>query len=99
MSAKGSYSQFYSWKRLCLQVILQGQREGLCIDLLPQLTLAINNRRVVVGLGFQWIAGNVNIGYMTKGFMDSEKGRIETVRKLADKARISVKQQALRWGW
>lgn len=93
------YNQVYMLGRLTLQVMQKGQNEGLVVHMTPGLTLAINNRDMVVALGLEWLVGTVNIGWAKAQFVKNEWSRREQVADLADKAGLTVKQQKLRWGW
>jgi hypothetical protein len=91
------YNHIYHLGPLCLQIMQDGQHDGIIIDLLPQVTLAINNGRCHVAVAFNWICGTVNIGVMTKEFREGERKRLERVRELADKMGITPRQYELRW--
>lgn len=93
-----SYNHVYEWRRIVVQIILNGPKDGLCIDLLPAVSLGFN-RQCAVAIGFEWLCGSVNFGWMTKEFKEREHQRMEIVKRQADKLGISTRQQELRWGW
>lgn len=93
------YNHVYTAGPFILQVLQDGQHDGIAIGLLPQITLAGNNGRCIVALGFDWICGTVNIGIMTTEFREGERKRRERVKELAAKAGLTPRQYELRWGW
>ena len=99
MSVQSDYNRVYSWHRLTLQILLKSQRNGIVIDLLPQIALSIKNRLCVVAVGVEWICGSINLGVMNESFQKSEAERRRRVRELAKKSGITARQQELRWGW
>jgi hypothetical protein len=78
---------------------LHYHQPAVIVDLTPCITLAINNGRSRVALGFQWICGTVNFGIMTRDYQKAEKERRERIRTEAAKIGITPRQAALRWGW
>lgn len=93
------YNKVYTAGPFILQVMQDGQHDGIVIDLPPAMTLAANNGRSVVALGFNWICGTVNIGIMTNEFREGERKRLECVKEQAAKMGLTPRQYALRWGW
>jgi hypothetical protein len=93
------YNHVYIAGPFILQIMQDSQHDGIVIGLTPAITLAINNGRSIVALGFAWIVGTVNVAIMTKQFREAEKNRIQQVKEHAEKAGITFKQQELRWGW
>ena len=49
------YNHVYYLGRFILQIGQDSQHDGICIQLLPQLTLAIANRCLLVGIGAEWM--------------------------------------------
>ena len=94
-----SYNHVYYLGSFTLQIMLNGAEDGLCVHLLPQLSIGINNRLCRFAMGLEWICGCVNIGWMQPAFKESQKKRIKEVQDLADKAGLTYRQQELRWGW
>jgi hypothetical protein len=97
--AQRDYNHLYVFGRLCLQILLAGGTHGRTIHLLPQVSLAFKNRHVLFAIGFEWLVGTVNVGFMTKAQQKGERERRESVHKQAVKLGITDRQQELRWGW
>ena len=93
------YNHVYTCGRVILQVMQDGQHDGITVDLLPQVTVSVNNNCCTFAIGLNWIVGTVNLGIMTKTYTLLEKQRREHVVKLAAKMGITARQYALRWGW
>jgi hypothetical protein len=93
------YNQVYLLGPFILQIMQDGQHDGIAIDLLPTITLGMNNGKLIVGFALRWLCGDVNFGIMTKAFRESEWHRREIVAERADKMGVSPRQYALRWGW
>ena len=92
-----NYNRVYTWGRMILQVQQKRQNKGIAVDLLPGIVVGIANNRILVGLGFEWLTGTVNIGVMTAAFVKSEKDRLEHVYREASKAGLTVFQYQNRW--
>lgn len=97
--SRRDYNKLYLFGRLALQVIQFGQNSGLLIRLIPSITFASNNRDLLVGFSFEWLAGDINIGIANKSLIASERERKNAVDIAASKVGITPKQQRLRWGW
>jgi hypothetical protein len=93
------YNNVYTAGRFILQVMQDSQHDGIAIDLIPGITLGVNNGRLIVGFALRWLTGDVCFGIMTKGFTEAERKRRQQVLELADKAGLTLRQQELRWGW
>jgi hypothetical protein len=93
------YNHVYTFGRLVLQIMQDSQHDGIAIDLIPEVTVAIKNNRCIFALGFNWLVGTINIGIMTAQYQQMEKQRQEKVKEQADKMNITPRQYALRWGW
>jgi hypothetical protein len=93
------YNHVYTLGRFILQIMQDGQHDGIAIDLVPQVTLAMANNRCSLALGFNWLMGTVNLGIMTAQYRKLEEQRQEKVKEQAKKMNITPRQYALRWGW
>jgi len=93
------YNHLYVCGRLCVQILLEGGKWGWTIHLLPQVSLAFKNRFVLFAVGFEWLTGTVNIGFMSKEQQSYEFKRREAVHEAALKMGITDRQQELRYGW
>ena len=93
------YNKVYTCGPVILQIMQDGQHDGIIVDLLPQITLAINNGRCHIAVALNWICGTVNVGIMTPEFREGERKRRELVKAAAAKMGITPRQYALRWGW
>ena len=93
------YNHVYTYGRAILQIMQDSQHDGITVDLIPQVTVSVNNNRCTLAIGLNWIVGTVNFGIMTKQYMVMEKQRNEKVIEAATKMGVSVRQYELRWGW
>ena len=93
------YNRVYTVGRFILQIMQDGQHGGLVVGLTPSVTLAINGSKCVFALGFYWIMGTVNFGFMSRAFATAEKERRQRVVREAARAGLTPEQYALRWGW
>ena len=93
------YNRVYTCGRFIAQVMQDGQHDGIIVDLIPGVTVSINNGRLLCGFALRWITGDLCFGIMTKTFSEVEKKRTRQVKEIADKAGLTVRQQELRWGW
>ncbi len=89
-----AYNRVYHFGRGIAQVMLDGN-PGLTFWLLPTVTITFNNRNLIVGLGFEWLFGVVNIGLMSEVFALRERNRLQSIEKLAAKLGVTPKQYAL----
>lgn len=99
MRSERSYNRIYWFGPLCLQVLQNSQLDGLLIQVFPSVTLTVCRQHCVVGLSFEWLAGDINIAWARRTFRDREDARRLQVADAAKKAGLTVRQQELRWGW
>ena len=94
-----NYNHLYVCGPFCLQILLDAGVWGRVVHLLPQISLAFKNSSVLFAVGFEWLVGTVNIGFMSKKQQKREQERLIAVHKAAEKLGITDRQQELRWGW
>ena len=92
----GNFNRIYHFSRVVLQIQQTRQNKGIVIDLFPQIVVAVANRRIWFGLGFEWLTGSVNFGIMRLEFLKDEKERLKFIVREADKAGLTVNQYQ-RW--
>jgi len=92
------YNRVYLLRRLTIQIIQYRWSDGVCIHLLPQISIGINNR-MLLSVGLEWVCGCVNFGIATRSFVESEKNRHASLERESKKWGITKRQQELRYGW
>jgi hypothetical protein len=93
------YNKVYIWGRIIIQIMQDGQHDGIVIKVLPTLEVAINNGRLIAGFAIRWIVSDLCFGIMTREFKKRERERRRSVCDAAAKAGLTIRQQELRWGW
>jgi hypothetical protein len=93
------YNKVWTLGPLVLQVIQDGQHDGISVDLLPRVCVAVNNSMIYFGLGFEWLTGGFNIGWAKPSYLAAGVRDQKLYEEQATKQGLTVKQYRLRWGW
>lgn len=85
--------------RIAFQITQQSQRNGIVVDLFPQIIIGAGGQFLHFGVSLEWIAGSISVGYARQSFIASETARQRQIEEFAEKLGITKRQQELRWGW
>ena len=93
------YSKIYRWRRFVLQIIQDGQYDGITVRVFPTVSVSFNNPQMHFALGLEWLTGDVCFGFARKIFVEGEETRREWDTKHAATRGMTLKEWRGRHRW